>query len=577
MLPLFRKFLSFNFTVRILIFLLIISSCTKNGGPIDKNTLHHGTIASQAMVVTAHPIASQTGIDILKNGGNAIDAAIAVQFALAVVYPAAGNIGGGGFMVIRLDNGESFTLDYREKAPSKSSKDMFLDVNKEVIKNASQLGHLASGVPGTVDGMVKAHSKFGILSWEELVQPAIDLAENGFPLTKNEANGLNNNLKYFKELNTLKPDFIIKPHWEEGDSIFNRDLAETLNQIQDHKRKGFYEGRVSDLIVAEMQRGGGIITKEDLMAYDSKWREPIIGFYKGYKIISMGPPSSGGVALVQLLSMLENTDLNQYKLNGQSYVHLLAEAEKRVYADRALYLGDADFINVPVDSLIDADYNRQRFFQINLDKATPSDDIFAGAIYPSESEETTHFSIVDTNGNAVSVTTTLNGGYGSKVIVGGAGFFLNNEMDDFSIKPGTPNMFGLIGGDANAIDPGKRMLSSMTPTIIEKDDNLFMVTGSPGGSRIITSVLQSILNVIEFGLSMQESVSVKRFHHQWKPDLISFEIDAFSSENIDKLENMGHNLEERGPFSRVDAILILPDGRLEGGADPRGDDTAIGY
>ena len=560
------------------IVLLLGTSTCQMVDRTDRNQENpRGHIADSAMVVSAHPLASEVGVDILKKGGNAIDAAIAVQFALSVVYPAAGNIGGGGFMVIRRNDGSIFSLDFREKAPLRGYRDMYLDPNGEVIKNLSRTGHLASGVPGVVDGMDKAHQKFGTQAWEDLIQPAIDLARNGFPLTRREAIGLNNNQEAFTESNTISPDFVLRDEWVAGDTIRYPDLSETLTRIKVNKSAGFYEGPTADLIVSEMERGGGLISYEDLSSYEAVWRDPIVGHYKDYKIISMGPPSAGGISLVQLLQMLEPFPISEYDLDEAEYIHLLTEAEKRVYADRAKYLGDMDFYDVPVKQLLNRTYNENRMEDFNPADAKPSEDIYAGEPIAYESAETTHFSIVDPYGNAVAVTTTLNGGYGSKVFVGGAGFLLNNEMDDFSIKPGTPNMFGLIGGDANAIEPGKRMLSSMTPTIVEKNNDLYMVIGSPGGSKIITSVLQSFLNVVEFDQSMQKAVGYKRFHHQWKPDHIMFESGRMDDEVKEDLLVMGHKLMVRGPYSRVDAILVLDNGSLEGGADPRGDDAALGF
>ncbi len=557
--------------------ILITSNCQTEDGNSREQKISRGIITDNAMVVSAHPLASAVGVEILKKGGNAMDAAIAVQFALSVVYPAAGNIGGGGFMVVRKNDGSIYSLDFREKAPLKSSRDMYLDSTGQVIKDLSLKGHLASGVPGVVDGMDKAYQKFGTLDWEELIQPSINLARNGFQLTRKEALGLNNNQKTIIEVNTISPDFVLNEEWKAGDTIRYTDLAETLVRIKNNKRAGFYEGHTAELIVAEMQRGDGLISYEDLDSYEAIWREPIVGHYKEFKIISMGPPSAGGISFVQLLQMLEEFPLSEYNLDEAEYIHLLAEAEKRVYADRAKYLGDMDFYNVPIIQLLDSIYNRNRMMDFNPEKTKPSDDIYAGELGLNEHMETTHFSIVDPFGNAVAVTTTLNGGYGSKVFVAGAGFLLNNEMDDFSLKPGVPNMFGLIGGEANAIVPGKRMLSSMTPTIVEKNGDLYMVIGSPGGSKIITSVLQSFLNVVEFGQSMQKAVTYKRFHHQWKPDHIMFESGRMDDEVKEELLVMGHKLMVRGPYSRVDAILVLDDGRLEGGADPRGDDATSGF
>ncbi|MEM6361781.1 MAG: gamma-glutamyltransferase [Bacteroidota bacterium] len=533
-----------------------------------------GLITEKAMVVSAHPLASQVGSAILKQGGNAIDAAIATQFALAVVYPVAGNIGGGGFMVIRMSDGRVNTLDFREKAPMSSSETMYLDSANNVIENLSTRGHLASGVPGSVEGMVKAYEKYGTISWVELIQPAIDLALNGFPLTEREANGLNSNQKNFSTYNTLAPDFLIRD-WKAGDTIRWIDLGHTLERIRDNGRAGFYEGETAALIVEEMQRGNGIMTLEDLKNYDAQWRTPIIGSYEGLKVISMSPPSSGGIALMQLLKSVEGRELGDH--NSTQALHLMTEAERRVYADRATHLGDADYYNVPVEELLDSAYNMGRMSDFSPTAKTHSDSLAAGVFALAESEQTTHFSIVDPFGNAVSVTTTLNGGYGSKVVVAGAGFLMNNEMDDFSIKPGFPNYYGLVGGRANAIEPGKRMLSSMTPTILEKDNQLFMVVGTPGGSTIITSVFQTILNVLEHDMTMQQAVSAGRVHHQWKPDKIFYQEGAISKDDSLSLVKLGHELQQRGPYGKVDAILVLPDGKLEGGADPRGDDAAVGY
>ncbi len=559
----------YNFLVFILF--LIVSSCTPTEKPVNR-----GIIAKNGMVVSAHPLASEVGVNILKKGGNAVDAAIAVQFALAVVHPSAGNIGGGGFMVYRSGLGEIYTLDFREAAPSNAHRDMYIGEHDIVIEDLSTRGHLASGVPGVVDGMIKAFEQFGVLSWEDLVNPAIELAKNGHELTEKEANGLVRNKDQFIKYNTVRPDFIVEKEWKEGDIIQYKDLAKTLELIRDNGRDGFYKGETADLIVDEMDRGNGLITHQDLETYQSKWREPVVGEYRGYKIISMPPPSSGGIALVQLLGNVEPFDLGKMGYHTDASIHLMVEAERRVYADRATHLGDPDYYEVPAEMLIDKDYNSMRMRDFDSDNATNSDEIKAGEqVY--ESEETTHFSIVDKEGNAVSVTTTINGGYGSRVIVAGAGFLLNNEMDDFSIKPGFPNMFGLIGGEANAIEPQKRMLSSMTPTIIEKDDKLFMVVGSPGGSTIITSVFQNVINVIDFKMGMQESVDASRFHHQWRPDAIIYEKEGIDNLTIQKLENMGHSFYERSSIGRVDAILVLPDQTLEGGADPRGDDAAIGY
>ena len=549
---------------------IFFSACV--GGQTGKN---NSSQYKNGMVVSAHPSASKVGLDILKKGGNAVDAAVAVQFALAVVYPDAGNIGGGGFMVYRSAAGELATLDFREKAPGNASRDMYLDSAGNAITEKSIFGHLATGVPGSVDGMVKAHARFGKLSWAEVVQPALDLAKNGFPITENQAEGFAEMQESLKKYNPGKAYFI-KDKWAKGDIWIQNDLAKTLELIRDKGREGFYAGQVADQIVAEMLTGGGLISKEDLKNYQAQWRQPIVGNYKQYKIITMPPPSSGGIALLQLLSSVEEYPLKRYGFNSDSSMQVMIEAERRVYADRATHLGDPDFYKVPQKYLINPIYSKQRMSNFNWEKATLSSDIKAGLV-PKESEETTHFSIVDREGNAVAITTTLNGGFGSLVFVKGAGFLLNNEMDDFSVKPGTPNMFGLLGGEANSIRPGKRMLSSMTPTILEKNGDLFMVVGTPGGSTIITSVFQTILNTIEFDMGVQTAVNAKRFHHQWLPDEVVVEKGGIDSVIRTKLEKKGYKFRERKAIGRVDAILKTQWGYYEGGADPRGDDTKLGW
>lgn len=535
-----------------------------------------GLIADSAMVVSAHPLASHTGVMVMRKGGNAVDAAIATQFALAVVYPSAGNIGGGGFMVMRQHNGTSNTLDYRERAPAAASSTMFLNENGDVIAGASERGHLASGVPGTVAGLAEAHKKYGVLPWKDLVQPAIDLALKGFLLTHNEAENLNDIQEDLKEFNSITPGFLIREEWKAGDTIRYTDLGHTLERIRDNGMAGFYEGKTADNIVAEMKRGNGLITHEDLKAYRAVWRKPLQFNYKEYNVISMGPPSSGGVALAQLLRSVEPYPLSDWGHNTSRTVHLMVEAERRAYADRSVYLGDPDFYRVPLDKLISPLYSSERMKDFKTGKATPSKEIEAGTIVLNESQQTTHLSIVDRHGNAVAVTTTLNDGFGSRVVVAGSGFFLNDEMDDFSIKPGVPNMYGAIGGEANKIEPGKRMLSSMTPTIVEKNGKLFMVLGTPGGTTIITSVFQTILNVVEHKMTMQEAVSARRIHSQWLPDTVYVETGALLADDSISLVKMGHIMDRRG-IGRVDAILVTADGKLEGGADPRGDDTAEGY
>lgn len=550
----------------------LFSGCV--GGQLGKRNSEE---YRNGMVVSASPEASKVGLDILKKGGNAVDAAVAVQFALAVVYPNAGNIGGGGFMVYRSAEGETNTLDFREKAGAAAYRNMYLDSAGQPIVDKSLYGQLASGVPGSVAGMVSAHEKYGKLKWAELLEPAILLARNGFAVSERQAaefNGLQDKLVEFNPRGTA---LIKKSQWIKGDLLLQNELANTLVQIRDKGRAGFYEGAVADSLLLEMKRGGGIITAQDLKNYQAIWRKAVTGSYKGYKIITMPPPSSGGIALIQLLKSVAPYPLKKWGYNADSTVQVIVEAERRVYADRATHMGDPDFYAVPGKELMADEYVKNRMSTFNWAKATASAEVKAGVLKGKEHEETTHFSIVDKAGNAVSVTTTLNGSYGSAVVVKGAGFLLNNEMDDFSVKPGAPNMYGLIGGEANAIAPGKRMLSSMTPTIIENEGKLFMVVGTPGGSTIITSVFQTILNVVEFDQNMQQAVTSKRFHHQWLPDEVYFEEGALDSLNQSKLRSRGYILTPRGPIGRVDAILKTKWGYYQGGADPRGDDDSMGW
>jgi gamma-glutamyltranspeptidase/glutathione hydrolase len=579
-------------------------------------TSKKGIVGQNGMVVTAHPLASQIGLEILKKGGNAFDAAIAVQFALAVAYPRAGNIAGGGFAILRLKNGESTALDFRETAPLSSTTTMYLDKDSTPLPNLSQEGHLSVGVPASVAGMVELYEKQGSknVSWEELIEPSVQLAQNGILLTENEANKLNDYQTEFKKWNDAEncvfiyqenDDDLSTKKWEEGNTVIQKQLAETLTRIKNEKRDGFYKGKTAELLLKEINKGKGIITQKDLDDYKPVWRQPISQTIYlrdtniegnnsdkkiAYTILSMPPPSSGGIALAQLMQGATNyinqnrstPNLVHAQHNSATTLHILTELERRTYADRATYLGDPDFYDVPQKMLLDSSYNTERNSTISLFKKTPSDNIKEGKVNSIESMETTHFSITDKEGNAISLTTTLNGNYGSKVMVWEAGFFLNNEMDDFSIKAGFPNQFGLVGAEANKIEANKRMLSSMTPTIIEKQNpktgknELFMVVGTPGGSTIITTVFQVVLNATVFEMTIQDAINAKRIHHQWLPDEVYYEslVDSI----ITKLELLGHTMKKVEQLGKVEAILVLPNGNYVGAADYlRGDDTALGY
>ena len=561
----------------ILTTVVLLASC-QNSPAKKQPDPEKGVLAPHAMVVSAKEEASQIGLAILKKGGNAFDAMIATELALAVAYPNAGNIGGGGFMVYRLGSGERGALDYREKAPAKAHRDMYLDKNGKVIADKSTLGALAVGVPGTIAGIFEVYEKFGSLPIGELIQPAIDLARKGVLITELQANSyMNKNVELIKQANNYVTPF--ENGWKAGERFKYEELAQTLERIRDNGSYEFYNGETAKRIVSYVQELGGILSLDDLKNYRAQWRKPITFTYKDYIISSMPLPSSGGICLAQILKSVEPYNIGQYPHNGEQYIQLLVEAERRAYADRAYYMGDADFVKVPTQQLLSPDYLKERMSSFSWDKASKSTEIAHGKIAGYESDETTHYSIVDRFGNAVAVTTTLNTNYGSKVYVKGGGFFLNNQMDDFSIKPGEPNTYGLVGSEKNAIAPNKRMLSSMSPTIIEKDGKLFMVIGTPGGSTIITSVLQCFLNVAEYGMTMQQSVSKPRFHHQWLPDDVMYEPKGFAPEVIAHLKAKGYKPREENfvIIGKVDAILVQPDGTLEGGADPRGDDTAVGY
>jgi len=563
-----------------LLYILIIIcfvSCKNETKQPEKQTNHRGLIAKKAMVVSAREEASKIGTEIMKQGGNAFDAMMATEMALAVAYPYAGNLGGGGFLVYRLADGKKGALDYREKAPLASRKDMYLDESGNVILDKSTVGAMAVGVPGTIAGVFEAHKRFGQLDVTTILKPVIELARKGYTITKKQEKRIAHYDSMLKVVN--QKEILYNTNLKAGNTVINLALAETLQRISDHGKDEFYTGETAKNLVSYLQSKGSIITLEDLAKYEAKWRDPITFEYDNLTISSMSPPSSGGVCLNQIMTMIEPYDLKEFGHNSLKAIQVITEAEKRAYADRSYYLGDPDFVDIPIKTLTSNIYLTERMQNFSYQSATSVDSISHGNIMGYESDETTHYSIVDQFGNAIAVTTTLNGGYGSKLFVDELGFFLNNEMDDFSSKPGEPNYYGLIGAEANSIAPEKRMLSSMTPTLVEKDGEFYMSVGTPGGSTIITSVLQTILNVHEYKMTMQQAVNAPRFHNQWLPDEIRMEPNSFDEDLIKHLEALGYTINEsRSPIiGIVDGILMLEDGTLEGGADKRGDDTAVGF
>ncbi|MBN2088928.1 gamma-glutamyltransferase [candidate division KSB1 bacterium] len=536
---------------------------------------------TSGMVVSSHVLASEVGISILKQGGNAVDAVVAVGYALAVVFPNAGNLGGGGFMVIRLPDGTATAIDFREMAPQKAFRDMYLDSAGKFLPNLSTVGYLASGVPGSVAGLNYALQKYGSLPLKTILKPAIKLAEKGFPVSYHFHRDLVHLADKIKQLPATAKIFLKKDGlpYQENEKFVQKDLAKTLKTIASKGTAGFYTGKIAKLIAREMEKNRGLITLADLANYRPKERAPVKGEYKGYEIISMPPPSSGGIALIEFLNIIEPFAWDSSGFLSSRSIHLFSEAFRLVFADRAMHLGDPDFWKIPTNGLISKRYADNLRKKINLTIANKSEEIAAGNPLAYESNETTHYSVIDKNKMAVAVTTTLNGGYGSLVVIDGAGFLMNNEMDDFSAQPGTPNLFGLIGNEANAIEPGKRMLSSMTPTIVVKNNQPVLVLGAAGGPTIITAVAQIMLNVIEFGRNIQQAVDQPRIHHQWLPDQIYYENHGLVFDVLENLSSRRHKLVERpGTYSEANAILCSPEtGIFWGAPDPRREAAAVGY
>lgn len=560
---------------KIILILIIITFISPHFKTESKDPIR----AKHGIVVSASKLASEVGLQILKKGGNAVDAAVAVGFALAVTYPSAGNIGGGGFMLIHLNDGKNTTIDYREKAPITAKENMYLDSSGNFIPELSQFGVTSSGVPGSVAGLIYALEKYGSMSLSEVIQPAIDLAENGFELEYRLAKSFEYENEYFNRYSSTKKIFTKDGlPFQEGDIFIQKDLAYTLKKIRDFSIDGFYSGEIAQLIVNQIIRDGGYISLEDLKNYKPIERNPVKTNYRGFEVLTMGPPSAGGVSLLQMLNILENFNFERQQWGSSYYIHYLVEAMKYAFADRSMHIGDPDYFEVPLSKLLSKKYAHSIFLRIGenaieSEKILPSD--FTQLI---ESEETTHYSIIDSYGNAVSTTTTINSSYGSKVVVDGAGFLLNNEMDDFSVKPGVPNQFGLTGTEANKIEPGKRMVSSMTPTILLKDNKPFLIIGSPGGSTIATVVLQVLMNVVDFGMNIQQAIDMPRIHHQWFPDRIDYEKFGLPLDVINSLKQKGQNIGIERSLGRVEGIIAdFEKNIFYGATDPRGFGAAVGY
>ncbi len=552
-------------------------ACQESGETNTSIRVDKSLDSLKAGVACAHPIAAEIGAKILESGGNATDAAVAVQWALAVCFPEAGNIGGGGLMVVRRNDGLTTTLDFREEAPSGAFPGLFLGPDGEILEGVSTDTRIAAGVPGSVAGIYEMHDKFGSLQMSYLLEPAIEIARNGFAITADQAQRLNENREMFETRNRFPTPFVKDTPWVEGDILIQEDLANTLTRIRDKGPTEFYMGETAELILEEMGEGRGLITAADLKNYQPQWRNPIKFSFDRYQVISMPPPSSGGIALEQMFKMAKMLEVDSIVHNSTEYIHFNTEIQRRVYADRSMHLGDPDYYDIPYKELVDSTYLSSRLRNFEY-RATPSSRVSHGNMQQvAESMETTHLSVVDEEGNAVSITTTINGMYGSRIVVSGAGFLLNNEMDDFSSKPGTPNSYGLVGGKANSIEPGKRMLSSMTPTIVEKDGELFLVAGSPGGSTIITSVYQTIANCAFFRMDLKDAIAAPKFHSQWLPDKLFLEQDRFPKDVITLLESKGHEIDYFYSLGRVDAIKVSENGMLEVCGDPRGDDVGAGY